>query len=175
MITLTKSQSAALDALIAFATDTEPGFSLCTLEGYAGTGKTTLVGHLLPHLSGLSVAVMAPTNKAVGVLQEKIAAMGEGFALSGVRHALNKVAVHRGPDAEGEEVGRAEVLADDVEDLPIGTDVAIGGHHEGARDARHPRQAQGAAHGAAQLGAAAAVLGTDEGQGLLCVFGGGVL
>ena len=74
-ITLTPSQAVALDALIDFANgNTE--FSLTTLEGYAGTGKTTLIAHLMEALAGSgigpSIAVMAPTNKAVGVIQQKI-------------------------------------------------------------------------------------------------------
>ncbi len=74
-ITLTPSQAVALDALIDFANgNTE--FALTTLEGYAGTGKTTLIAHLMEALAGSgigpSIAVMAPTNKAVGVIQQKI-------------------------------------------------------------------------------------------------------
>lgn len=46
---------------------------MMTLEGYAGTGKTTLVGVLLRELANSArVAVAAPTNKAVGVLRDKI-------------------------------------------------------------------------------------------------------
>lgn len=72
-ITLTPSQAVALEQLKAFSIG-QSGFSLTTLEGYAGTGKTTLVAFLLDAMRymDMRIAVMAPTNKAVAVLQEKI-------------------------------------------------------------------------------------------------------
>ncbi len=74
-ITLTQEQQTAFTALMTFASGCNTHAMAC-LEGFAGTGKTTLVGALLNALSGslLKVAVMAPTNKAVGVLQEKTGA-----------------------------------------------------------------------------------------------------
>jgi exodeoxyribonuclease-5 len=50
---------------------------LAVLRGYAGTGKTFLVGKLIHDLDpGMTVAVAAPTNKAVKVLREKILEAG---------------------------------------------------------------------------------------------------
>ena len=73
-LTLTDQQSVALGSMLSFATG-EHGARMMTLEGYAGTGKTTLVGELLRNVSGrLRIAVAAPTNKAVNVLREKIGA-----------------------------------------------------------------------------------------------------
>lgn len=70
-ITLTPAQSLALDAMQAFAAG--QGVGMFTLEGYAGVGKSTVVAELLKSLPvHLNVAVAAPTNKAVGVLQAKI-------------------------------------------------------------------------------------------------------
>jgi exodeoxyribonuclease-5 len=48
------------------------------LTGYAGSGKTTLVQHLVREWQkrGMSVVLAAPTNKAVGVLAEKAKAAG---------------------------------------------------------------------------------------------------
>lgn len=70
---LTPQQQAAYDTLLAFANgDTD--YALATLEGYAGTGKTTLIGKLIANVPNLVVGVAAPTNKAVRVLREKIAA-----------------------------------------------------------------------------------------------------
>jgi len=69
---LTSQQRTAYDAAFAFATGGH-GARMMTLEGYAGTGKTTLVGELIRALAPrLRVAVAAPTNKAVAVLKEKI-------------------------------------------------------------------------------------------------------
>lgn len=65
-------QAAAMELLTAFATGAH-GARIMTLEGYAGTGKTTLVGELVRRLAGaMDIAIAAPTHKAVGVLREKI-------------------------------------------------------------------------------------------------------
>lgn len=72
-ITLTAAQQHALDAILAFAQG-QHGASMMTLAGYAGTGKTTVVSELVTRLADqLHIAVAAPTNKAVGVLREKVA------------------------------------------------------------------------------------------------------
>lgn len=76
-IRLTGQQSAAFESILAFATG-EHGAQMMTLEGYAGTGKTTLVGELVRRLGGdMAIAIAAPTNKAVGVLQEKVGPQGK--------------------------------------------------------------------------------------------------
>jgi exodeoxyribonuclease-5 len=92
---LTVPQAAAYVTLKAFlegATDA----SLAVLRGYAGTGKTYLVGRLIQGLDNdLTVAVAAPTNKAVKVLREKILATGTPLAdepLDGWREADQRVA-----------------------------------------------------------------------------------
>lgn len=72
-IQLTPGQEAALQQLLAFARR-DPGTpATMVLRGYAGTGKTTLVGQLLARVAdSMRVAVAAPTNKAVGVLRQKV-------------------------------------------------------------------------------------------------------
>ncbi|MBP9803296.1 MAG: AAA family ATPase [Candidatus Accumulibacter sp.] len=75
-ITLTEEQQSAFDALRDFA-EGRTGAALAVLEGFAGTGKTTVVAELLGALAGLCVACMAPTNKAVAVLQAKAAGNAE--------------------------------------------------------------------------------------------------
>lgn len=72
-IQLTPGQEAALQQLLAFARR-DPGTpATMVLRGYAGTGKTTLVGQLLVRVAhSMRVAVAAPTNKAVGVLRQKV-------------------------------------------------------------------------------------------------------
>lgn len=83
---LTPQQQAAYDQLLPFcAGETDAG--MATLEGYAGTGKTTLVGLMIRELlgddenrdivsviTGLRIAVAAPTNKAVRVLRDALVA-----------------------------------------------------------------------------------------------------
>ncbi|WP_435607699.1 ATP-dependent DNA helicase [Pseudomonas knackmussii] len=70
---LTQHQQAAYDLLLAVATGGKDTM-MATLEGYAGTGKTFLMGKLVKELSeeGIRVAIAAPTNKAVAVLREKV-------------------------------------------------------------------------------------------------------
>lgn len=79
-ITLSPGQSAALDAFMSFLLD--PDQPVFVLAGYAGTGKSTLVKHLLdsipsimktihmvnPKFTNMSVEVTATTNKAADVL-----------------------------------------------------------------------------------------------------------
>ena len=69
---LTQEQQAAMDAVVAWLADWEPGrsaphFVLC---GYAGTGKTTLMNSLLDEVGGATCATM--TGKAMNVLKSKI-------------------------------------------------------------------------------------------------------
>ena len=68
---LTDHQRAALDRLRAFAT--EPGARCFVLRGYAGTGKTTLVGHFVRWLEERDIepVLLATTGRAAKVLAEK--------------------------------------------------------------------------------------------------------
>lgn len=75
--TLTPHQALAHQDLRRFALgETDAGMAV--LRGAAGTGKTFLLAHLINALanSGLTVAIAAPTNKAVRVLRETILANG---------------------------------------------------------------------------------------------------
>lgn len=71
-INLTQDQDKALNKLLEFINDKEKAI---LIEGYAGTGKTTLITLLIPYLLKnniiKSVAFSAPTNKAVNVIIEK--------------------------------------------------------------------------------------------------------
>lgn len=84
---LTPAQSVALEAMREFALT--PGGGFFTLEGYAGVGKTTVVAELLQTLPEyITVAVAAPTNKAVGVLQSKIGEQFKGRVEFGSLHSF---------------------------------------------------------------------------------------
>lgn len=74
---LTPQQAVAFDTLKPFLLG-KTEYAMALLRGYAGTGKTFLVGRLLAELRdrGLRIAVAAPTNKAVQVLREKIVNAG---------------------------------------------------------------------------------------------------
>jgi exodeoxyribonuclease-5 len=70
-IILTPQQHSVYLRLIDFASNGDA--ALACLQGYAGTGKTTIIARLVHDLASTrNIAVMAPTNKAVGVLQGKI-------------------------------------------------------------------------------------------------------
>lgn len=72
---LTPAQQVAYTTLLPFLQG-EDSAHLAVLEGYAGTGKTYLVAALLGALTGLRIAVAAPTNKAVRVLRDKLVEAG---------------------------------------------------------------------------------------------------
>ena len=74
---LNHQQTAAFHDLMRFANG-KTDHAMAVLQGWAGTGKTYLVSRLINALagSGLSIAVAAPTNKAVRVLREKIQEAG---------------------------------------------------------------------------------------------------
>lgn len=72
-MSLTTSQTNALSRLVKFCRRGNAQ-NMVTVRGPAGTGKTYLVARLLdsPELRDKKVAVVAPTNKAVRVLWEKL-------------------------------------------------------------------------------------------------------
>lgn len=67
--TPTKEQDEALDTI--FQWYNEGGMTL-TMGGYAGTGKTTILGVLPEHLSGIRMVYVSYTGKAVSVLRGKL-------------------------------------------------------------------------------------------------------
>jgi len=71
-ITLTEHQSLIYDTLLPFSMGAL-SYKMLLLEGYAGTGKSTIVNHLIAALlsdTGKVIGVTAPTNKAVKVLRK---------------------------------------------------------------------------------------------------------
>lgn len=86
---LTNDQQAAYDAILPFLRGhTDHG--VMVLEGWAGTGKTTLVSRLLLECDHHRIAVVAPTNKAVRVLKEKLEAIGAPVAEHGEPNDLKE-------------------------------------------------------------------------------------
>lgn len=71
MIKLYPQQHNALESLIAFIKSES---SVFILKGYAGTGKTTIIKCLIPHLAAMnkSAKYMAPTGRAAKILRDKI-------------------------------------------------------------------------------------------------------
>ncbi len=92
---LTHDQAKVLEKLEAFARG-EGDSAVAALSGYAGVGKTTVVGQLVAALSGdMTVAVAAPTNKAVTVLRGKVTGGDAEFATI---HSLLGLRLKETPD-----------------------------------------------------------------------------
>jgi exodeoxyribonuclease-5 len=69
-IVLNADQEEALAAMLAFLADPEVADPFFVLTGCAGTGKTTVIRHLLEAQTGYTAILAAPTHKAVGVLDD---------------------------------------------------------------------------------------------------------
>lgn len=65
---LSPDQKLAIDEVMAWMSTKE---KRKTLGGFAGTGKTTIISHLLKTMKGMSIRVCAPTGKAAAVLKNK--------------------------------------------------------------------------------------------------------
>jgi exodeoxyribonuclease-5 len=63
------------------------------LRGFAGVGKTVLVGELIMEATaaGWNIAVTAPTNKAVSILQEKVRAIAKTRVVNATFSSLHSV------------------------------------------------------------------------------------
>lgn len=79
MLTLTPEQNRIAEAIIDFALDESEG-SYLAVAGYAGTGKTTVMGHagakIIRERPSARIAYCAPTGKAASVLKEKLKMFG---------------------------------------------------------------------------------------------------
>lgn len=73
----TQDQQAAFDKFIEFLDSTAKVF---ILNGYAGTGKTTMIKYFTEHLKSISFdyQLMAPTGRAAKVLRDKV---GEAYTI----------------------------------------------------------------------------------------------
>ena len=67
---LTKQQQGVLDSIKVFLNSE---VSVFILKGYAGTGKTTMISHIIEEVAKLDIApiLMAPTGRAARVLESK--------------------------------------------------------------------------------------------------------
>ena len=68
--TLNNEQESAIERLRAFLKNKHE--KMIVLEGYAGTGKSTIISQLFqnPEYSKMNICMSATTNKAVSVLKE---------------------------------------------------------------------------------------------------------
>lgn len=111
-ITQTSQQSTAVDLMLHFATkQTEQRMFL--LEGHAGTGKTTtwwrFYTELIQTKQRYFVAVSAPTNKAVGVLEKLAPPNVNRVEFSTIHRLLGLVSEI---DREGHEVFKVDRKCD---------------------------------------------------------------
>ncbi len=86
-ITLNHEQTTALDNLLAFIADPDPVSNFFVLSGFAGTGKTFLMGEVVAKStkSRIKFAFTAPTNKAAKVLRGIAGSACTTFSLLGLR------------------------------------------------------------------------------------------
>ena len=96
----TAGQRQAFADLAAFCCAKNPDSAFHLLTGYAGTGKTWLVSALvrLCREKRLTVAVCAPTHKAVSVIRQKLEEAGIEPDFLGTLHALLGVRLKDGPN-----------------------------------------------------------------------------
>jgi len=96
----TKGQREAFSDLVRFCAGSETGPATQILSGYAGTGKTWLIGHLVGACRArrLRIAVCAPTHKAVSVIAAKLKESGATPTWIGTLHALLGLKLKEGPD-----------------------------------------------------------------------------
>lgn len=122
---LNPEQQQAFNTLLPILSGKQGG--VATLEGFAGTGKTTTTAAIVRHLldAGLTVMVTAPTNKAVGVLEGKIGAGPDyrtihaalGYKLVNQQDGTGKLVQHRAPsvaDFDVVIVDESSMLGDDL-------------------------------------------------------------
>jgi hypothetical protein len=86
------------------------------------------------------------------------------------RHPFDDVAVDGRPDAEGEHVGIAQVVPDEIEDLFLDGHVAVGGNDDGPGRMILFFQGQGPLQGGQQFRTSTAPLPIDELDGPCDVF-----
>ncbi|HUW98345.1 MAG TPA: AAA family ATPase [Acidiferrobacter sp.] len=96
----TAGQREAFAQLVSFCTGAESGPASQILSGYAGTGKTWLITHLVRacRVRRLRIAVCAPTHKAVCVIAAKLKEDGTAPTWIGTLHALLGLKLKEGPE-----------------------------------------------------------------------------
>ncbi len=114
-IVLNPQQKAAMGAMVEFIQGSEWAF---TLQGYAGTGKTSTIQQLVPILQemGKPVAFSAPTHKAVKVLSAMARRNGIGIRCATI-HSLLSLKVER--VQEQEKIARDPKGKESVRDFKV--------------------------------------------------------
>ncbi len=93
----------------------------------------------------------------------------KGFAQAGFGDTVNQIAVDGASDSEGEEIGGADVPADDIEYLSFTGDIAVGNGDDAARCAGGGRNGECRFQGGGQFGTAAAFFIINEANAF-CTF-----
>ncbi len=122
---LSEDQKAAKAALMPVLTRQSES-RLALLNGYAGTGKTYLVGDMVRELCemGLRVLLIAPTHKAVAVLQEKLNRAGAHRVDVMTMHSALGVQIYDDGVVANERWGTTKVVNYDVVVVDEGSMVA---------------------------------------------------
>lgn len=110
---LGEEQEAALQKIRSFLNNRKS--ELFLLEGYAGTGKSTLCRHLIYGEESLKFALAAPTNKAVGVLKELSWDLPKKVPCATLHHWLNLALIeNREGDVRLESMGEHRLSGIDL-------------------------------------------------------------
>jgi energy-coupling factor transporter ATP-binding protein EcfA2 len=102
-INYTAGQTKALEDIAKLIDTGKQGYYL--LAGYAGTGKTTIAENIAKYAksTGRGVVILAPTNKAAKVLNDKLKSTGAGTEAMTIHKAI-----YGEPDESGEfKIGKA--------------------------------------------------------------------
>lgn len=83
-VELSPDQKKVRDAILDFVGDSNSIKKFITIGGYAGTGKTTVIGEVMRELDTKRVAFCAYTGKAASVLASKL----DNFSYCGTIHSL---------------------------------------------------------------------------------------
>lgn len=100
---LTSDQNSGVRTIMQFLDD--PEARMMVVEGYAGTGKTTMIQHAIAELGGaFRVAFTAPTNKATKVLRHMAAEAG--VSIDHVATIYSLLGLRLTPDGEMKTIAR---------------------------------------------------------------------
>lgn len=83
------------------------GVNMCSaVDGYAGTGKSTMIPNIIQESNFPNSIVMAPTNKAVGVIKSKL----KGHGLSNVSYTTLHSIIYGQPSKDGTWIPKADTI-----------------------------------------------------------------
>ena len=110
---LTSQQQAALNAIATFLR--EPDSHIFILRGYAGSGKTTIIRHILPlaEAIGKKCTLLAPTGRAAKMLKTKTGC--EASTIHKCIYAFSRLVTTQKNEKDEAEISDENKKADDLQ------------------------------------------------------------